>query len=595
MILKKIKIVLLFLIAFLPYITVSAEGKTEDKKEIVAQVLYNNIPQPGRGVIATNYSVAYNKLVNGEIKEEDFQHQSYAIVRAKYSETSTNNSIEISNGIVVEAKKKLTSDQATKAIISLYKNSRDFLNYLNTDDDGDEERPIKLLTPGTSKSFVTNEEGKINGKLRKGFTIFETDYKKRTITSEFIDDNTDIVEVGTTKKVDGLDIFISNVKTDSDLSASADYGQKIIYEIDIDHKKILDSTSLKLHPSPNFVIDDINVPYTKEFQDSYSSIDVAPDGAEFINHQFSSIELAEKSVSSKLARADYIMEYTLKLNNNAPSKVLITGHVASHVDFNIDFKFNDGGGYKEFPNYKFTVKNEREIQGLYVDYLNDDGQIIQVMSPIIKSYGINFAMVDGQTNTLSSGATYGLGRYSDEDVYLLTKKGYEFSWEKTNFTISDKNMSSEAKRKDGFTLEGGKILNIDGTVDDIELSKQLFSYNEEENKRLNNSLIQLRGLSGSEKYFVYQINQKKGIQNNTKIYDFSVSEDSIEKAQFENYLVNGYIPDYSTNNNEYNALELLKSGEHTKKPMNPYLRIGMIFVGISAFVILLGIQILKRY
>ncbi|OFI48730.1 hypothetical protein BG261_07510 [Floricoccus tropicus] len=593
---KKIKILLLFLIAILPSVTVTADVK-DDEKEVIAQILYNNIPESGRGVLATNYSVVYDKLINGKLTKENFQHQSYSIVRVKYAETSTDFSVEVSKGIELKPGKKLKSEEATVVISSLYKNSKDFLNYLNNDDNGKEEKPVKMTTPGSNRSFMTNEDGKIVAKLKKGYTIFETDYKRRMVTGTFINDDTDIVEVGSSKIVDGLKIDISNIKAKNDSNAlSADYGQQVIYELNIDRKKLSGNGVVTLHASPNFVVENINVPHEDELIDNFKKIEVGPQQGNYINYQFSNFEDAEKSVNRKIANALFIKSYSVNLKDISTNKIIVTGHVSSQADYNIDFKFNDGSGYKEFPNYKFTSKNNSEIQGVYVDYTDENGQIIQAVSPLIRTYGINFVTFDGHENNLLHGASYTIGKYSENgDVYLLSKDKDVFSWKKEDFNIYEQDLASKVRENSNFVFDGGKVINIDGTEDEIELSKTQFSYNKKENEQANKSLIQLRGLSDNGDYFICQVNQKSGIQDNNKIYKFSVSTDSISKAQFENYLVNGYIPDYSTNNNEYNAIELLKNGEKTDTPINPYLRIGIIFVSILLIVMLSGILILKKY
>ncbi|HEO6999880.1 TPA: surface protein, partial [Streptococcus agalactiae] len=97
--------------------------------------------------------------------------------------------------------------------------------------------------------------------------------------------------------------------------------------------------------------------------------------------------------------------------------------------------------------------------------------------------------------------------------------------------------------------------------------------------------FKLRGLSNKYKYFLIQTKSPKGYLQSNKPFYFTVNKDSVSKAQFGNYNINGYIMDMQYNKQEYNALANTPKGQKTKKTFKPMTLVILFAVALFIFYI----------
>ena len=261
---------------------------------------------------------------------------------------------------------------------------------------------------------------------------------------------------------------------------------------------------------------------------------------------------------------------------NADIKELeITGHVASKRDYNLSVA-QEKKGVIETKRSLISVDNQKQDQGIFVE--DSKGYI---KTPSLSSYGINFTMYDDNQNRLLQGSEYILGRLNaDKKVSLYQPNG---SWINTQKTI--KSLNKEYLNQNAYHIRGNNIIGIDGYSNDIDLNPRLWAYNYKKQVKSNQSLFKLRGLSNKYKYFLIQTKSPKGYLQSNKPFYFTVNKDSVSKAQFGNYNINGYIMDMQYNKQEYNALANTPKGQKTKKTFKPMTLVILFAVALFIFYI----------
>lgn len=142
-------------------------------------------------------------------------------------------------------------------------------------------------------------------------------------------------------------------------------------------------------------------------------------------------------------------------------------------------------------------------------------------------------------------------------------------------------------------FSSGKIYYADGQFENLDFYRDVWNFDKDEQQALNDSLLKLRGFSGDYNYQLVALDAPDNYALDYKSQTFALDEESLAKAQFPNYLVNGYIIDLEYNLEDYNALSLLKDGNRPSSPNNPSLMAGL---GILTIVIicLLVIVVLFR-
>lgn len=198
---------------------------------------------------------------------------------------------------------------------------------------------------------------------------------------------------------------------------------------------------------------------------------------------------------------------------------------------------------------------------LYVKGVDDNGVEDNVKSPAVVLTGINFAMVDNETNKLATGEQYVLGKKTNGAYEIYSS---QMGW--VTFQSLDNIDLAQVT-----ILQGGQQYSIGGAAPvPILNATNRFNFNAITNEKINQSLIQIIGLTSGDNYFLYPVKQSNGQminQANQKMVDFSVfakfkiskngtliAENSLGTSKNQNFSLNSTIPDFRAGTKEYNTL-----------------------------------------
>lgn len=494
-----------------------AEATDTHKYEVTAIFIQNNSIQKGVRIQSKNYDLAYRKLKQGKLTEKDFKaHQAVGLqdVYDVDNDKVTFREFQFGKGVV------LTQEQTFLVIKDLYQKVPDFLNLLNKTDDGKKAEMHTFNAPGRTNWPGTDDEGKAVAVLEGGVNLF-TNNSNSSIKVLSIE-NKATVYVGNSIVLPNNEVSLPEENLNKlSKQYSASYGDKVTYTLAISGDKAK-FKNLSFTPSPNFVVDKVSVPYTIENLTEFK---------EKLDKNSYLTEDDYDTLGNKVGFLSYKIDISSDIQN-----IFVEGHVASQAERLL--YFDDNG---DVIQENISVKNTSLSQGICFSFDGEDGKNY-LYTPQVYSYGINFVSYDASKNKLTMPSDYVLGRKSEDGTTEIYDGS---SWKK-------------AASKSGKCLTFGKIVNMDGNVLDIPMTTRLFGYDKTQNQKENQSLLQLRGLSGNYTYYLYQIKPRKGFKTLKKAIKFEVNGDSVKKAQFSNYQINGLIPDNVYGQNEYNAIQELR-------------------------------------
>ncbi|HGC8430107.1 TPA: SpaA isopeptide-forming pilin-related protein [Streptococcus agalactiae] len=565
---KKHIFICLFFMLFLVGCQNNKKVKTDKKVDITAYYYHNNTPQYSVQINAIHLQTALDKVRTGEFESKDFTHYTFDSIKRKYQVSGKkvlmDNNYRFGSGI------KNTRQDAIAIVRLLLEKNKDYLIYMN----GLEE-PSVLYNPENKRYKFTNNKGKAIGNIPVGLTAFENSAETQEYVLKNIQKN-ETIYLGNTR-VDNPRVTVNNKKRDT---IGVEYGKRITYRIPIYSKQ------LTVRVSPNFVVDSTNYNYRlsqepiiaeegKEGRLYPIDSSISVDGDKIILNSSGDETEQKELLQNSLYKLHSIDKLDFDLTNADIKELEITGHVASKRDYNLSVA-QEKKGVIETKRSLISVDNQKQDQGIFVE--DSKGYI---KTPSLSSYGINFAMYDDNQNRLLQGSEYILGRLNaDKKVSLYQPNGF---WINTQKTI--KSLNKEYLNQNAYHIRGNNIIGIDGYSNDIDLNPRLWAYNYKKQVKSNQSLFKLRGLSNKYKYFLIQTKSPKGYLQSNKPFYFTVNKDSVSKAQFGNYNINGYIMDMQYNKQEYNALANTPKGQKTKKTFKPMTLVILFAVALFIFYI----------
>lgn len=573
------KLFALFGVLFLALCATSpVSAANQEKYSIKAHYYHNNEPMSSVQIVAKNYQTAFEKIESGEFVDDDFSHFSVNYFKAKG--LIDGKTIDLGNGLVFGKATKIDSEKAVQIVAWLHQYNRSYLDYLN------EFGPhVTLSNPEVSRYKFTNEEGIAVGTIQAGLTVFVSSASSRIVIEDIQEDSE--VYVGNTQPYIDSPIQIVHNEKAVTQDISTDVGQKIIYKIPIK------TESLQVDLSPNFKVTSSNVPYNEigEIKNTYTVEDGKLKNKSRVQAEKDVILLSGNGPEEYVKMLDDLPEKVSKLHSiktldfdlstTEEDFLLIEGVVVSELELPFQIKYKDTFSDEESETTEKITIYAQPNQGIFVR-----NSITGYLTPRIDSYGANFVVTDATSNSLLSGTSFALLRTNqDNQTFVYTDSEID-KW---------RLLTSELDKKmDGIKeFSSGKIYYADGQFENLDFYRDVWNFDKDEQQALNDSLLKLRGFSGDYNYQLVALDAPDNYALDYKSQTFALDEESLAKAQFPNYLVNGYIIDQEYNLEDYNALSLLKDGNRPSSPNNPSLMAGL---GILTIVIicLLVIVVLFR-
>ena len=573
------KLFALFGVLFLALCATSpVSAANQEKYSIKAHYYHNNEPMSSVQIVAKNYQTAFEKIESGEFVDDDFSHFSVNYFKAKG--LIDGKTIDLGNGLVFGKATKIDSEKAVQIVAWLHQYNRSYLDYLN------EFGPhVTLSNPEVSRYKFTNEEGIAVGTIQAGLTVFVSSASSRIVTEDIQEDSE--VYVGNTQPYIDSPIQIVHNEKAVTQDISTDVGQKIIDKIPIK------TESLQVDLSPNFKVTSSNVPYNEigEIKNTYTVEDGKLKNKSRVQAEKDVILLSGNGPEEYVKMLDDLPEKVSKLHSiktldfdlstTEEDFLLIEGVVVSELELPFQIKYKDTFSDEESETTEKITIYAQPNQGIFVR-----NSITGYLTPRIDSYGANFVVTDATSNSLLSGTSFALLRTNqDNQTFVYTDSEID-KW---------RLLTSELDKKmDGIKeFSSGKIYYADGQFENLDFYRDVWNFDKDEQQALNDSLLKLRGFSGDYNYQLVALDAPDNYALDYKSQTFALDEESLAKAQFPNYLVNGYIIDLEYNLEDYNALSLLKDGNRPSSPNNPSLMAGL---GILTIVIicLLVIVVLFR-
>lgn len=583
---KKYFVILVCFLLILTGCKKTTETNTYPKVNMSAYYHYNNKPIYGIHVQAFNYETAYRKIRTGKFKDGDFSHYTLDSVRKNYQ--VKDKMIELDEYKFGEGIKNTPSD-ARQIVRLLFENSLDYLTYMNG-----LKPEVFLKNPDNPRYKFSNNTGKLVGNLESGLTLLRDttgtkEYKLVTIKKN------SVVYLGNTRPPKQK--IVLNGKT-SIKNTSVDFGETITYKIPVTSKQLL----LKL--SPNFVIDSTNYDYKEIIKPELIKVAkngdlvTQEDSLDVLNGEIkykvrkmqlgkNDKEEFERILSTQLSNLYSIKQLQFEFNNNMPKELIIRGHVASKVTYDIPVILVKPDDSTESIVKSSEVYHSNITQGLYV--MDSQGALL---TPELESYGINFATYDVKSNKPTAKSVFLLGKIKNGKVLMLKTEGDQVKWFNTRLSMR-KFKESNIKEK-AFGLLGNNYNYVDGNRKVLPINYNFWIYDVNTQSKENKPLYKIRGLSSSEKYFLLPKSKTSVIVNNNKPFYFKVGEDSIKNAINNNYELNGFLPDHEYEKEEYNAIPISRKDNEFSNPINPLIRFGTIIMGIILFYIFTIFVIIKK-
>ncbi|MGT2686091.1 hypothetical protein ACVRWT_01735 [Streptococcus porcinus] len=574
---KKILIVVTFLLLLTGCKKSSNSENTYKKVDITAYYHYNNQPMQGIHVAVFNYETAYRKIRSGKFNTSDFSHYTLDSVRKKYDVYDS----KVNLGDYQFGQGIKHNDAEAKAIIKiLFENSLDYLTFMNG-----LKKEVFLSNPENTRYKFSNQSGKLIGNVESGLSILRDttgskDYRLVRLA------NNSTVYLGNSRP-NKKPILLNGKQKLSGISA--DLGEEITYEIPITSRKML------IRLSPNFVIDSANHHYQEKIdpiitkKSDKGKLTDSKYSPTIVNGQISyrigkenpdknDLDIMDKEVTLALSKLYAIKSLNFNFEKNTKDKLIIKGHVSSRVNYKLPLILEKPNDQTSHMEKSFEVYNTKSSQGIFV--LDENGGIL---TPQIRSYGINFVTNNQKTNKPISGIQFILGRIRKGKVEVLETNKETTFW--TNTHLNQIEFIKKISCFQPFLISGERFTYVDGNVRDIPINYDFWVFNKKEQKKDNEPLYKIRGLSDRYKYFIIpQQNEKREVNNKKPIY-FKVNGNSISSARITNYEVNGFVSDFKYDDQEYNAIPVKNKGQKSVHHLNPiYKVVGLLVVVIISYI-----------
>lgn len=542
-------------------IPVSATTKQSDQVLTKIEVKNNGVPVINTSYSALNIEGALEKVESGEFSQQFLESSAWKdfLQNAPTWMNVEDNAIIFENGLKFGLNIKNNEVDAKRIITSiLVSNGQEVIDELNKDMEGNKVSPIPFYQPGKITNKFTNQSGIAETFLSPGLTAI-------------LDANLNYVKlVEINSNPQKLNIDLGNTSKNLKFNLEGNYSTQ---------KTNFESYVVSLNQGIEY-----HLLINKELAQSTNTVNVTiPANSQLVIDSIATDNLSAILNTNKVAfnpsssnNSQPMVVATIGFDKNLTSDIMVV--IKAHMNMQLISSAS-------LPSLNLGMTAVTTQMGSGVD---------TATTPKLVTSGINFAMVDGKSDKLATGAEYLLTREGKgkKEVYLQDN-----SWGEVD------NLESTGLAQ-GKVIKGGQRYIIGFGETGIPLALNRFNFNSKESEKLNRSLIQLYGLSKGYKYSLYQITEAKGFTIKDKVHDFKIDyenlvspngtflvKSSISNASTPIPSLNSLIPDFSSGVNEYNALLVSDS------PMRKGILLRNILIAsfIAVFVILLTIILVIKF
>lgn len=542
-------------------IPVSATTKQSDQVLTKIEVKNNGVPVINTSYSALNIEGALEKVESGEFSQQFLESSAWKdfLQNAPTWMNVEDNAIIFENGLKFGLNIKNNEVDAKRIItIILVSNGQEVIDELNKDMEGNKVSPIPFYQPGKITNKFTNQSGIAETFLSPGLTAI-------------LDANLNYVKlVEINSNPQKLNIDLGNTSKNLKFNLEGNYSTQ---------KTNFESYVVSLNQGIEY-----HLLINKELAQSTNTVNVTiPANSQLVIDSIATDNLSAILNTNKVAfnpsssnNSQPMVVATIGFDKNLTSDIMVV--IKAHMNMQLISSAS-------LPSLNLGMTAVTTQMGSGVD---------TATTPKLVTSGINFAMVDGKSDKLATGAEYLLTREGKgkKEVYLQDN-----SWGEVD------NLESTGLAQ-GKVIKGGQRYIIGFGETGIPLALNRFNFNSKESEKLNRSLIQLYGLSKGYKYSLYQITEAKGFTIKDKVHDFKIDyenlvspngtflvKSSISNASTPIPSLNSLIPDFSSGVNEYNALLVSDS------PMRKGILLRNILIAsfIAVCVILLTIILVIKF
>ncbi len=537
---------LVFFINLLPF-QGDVHAAEKDLQKVEVTFTSKGVPVFNTQFTIKNLQNAYNKIKSGNITSDN-------VNSSAWQETEQQRGVIVADTFGIGPGVQHTSEEAESILRKMLNSGADDLvNELNENSKSTSvfhypNNVVRRYTDNDGKAVATTEVG-LNGIFDNDGNLIQLLRVKHDSSNKFsvdINSSTDLFE----GKITNLS---NNMKANTN-SYTVEFGQELTYQLTIDKSLLTQDLPLAINPQTNLVIDNVSIPFTKvpAYGDTISlqSLGITADSS--INSN-ASLTVLKSQIQSKFYN-NILWGYAVTVPKSDTSVTLtIKAHLAPEVKLNSQLQGATTDG--SLIPMEFLV-GDSDLSAQTNFFMNivattNTGSLDYSM-PTVRTSGINFASVDASGKKLERKQSYILGyeKNSQKFVYGDNK------WNPVN-SLDNLDLSTVQ------TFSGGNQYYLGGSASAIPLNTKLFSFNAEENRKINESLIKFLGLGQGKNYFLYPVDsQDKGKKDlSFTVYNKDslrsngqrVTHTSIGEAHYEYYAINGLIPDYQAGSVEYNV------------------------------------------
>lgn len=546
---KRIFVIVLFTIFCLGTTVPEKSVQASDKELYNVHVTFtsNGSPVFNSKFTIQNLQEAYEKIKTGTITSHD-------VNSAAWQAEEQQKGAYISDIFGINPGIKNNSENTESILRNMYASGAgalvDQLNGHTKDEPFHYPKNIsRRYTDNSGRAEVATEAG-INGVFDNDGNLVQLLRVKKNSANKFsVDINS------TTNLFTGKITNLSSEMKANDNSYTVELGEPLTYQLTIDKSLLTEDLPLAINPQTNLIIDEISLPYTQvpAYGDiiSLQTLGITSDNS--INPN-ASLAVLESEIQQKFYK-NILWGYAVTIPKSEHDvTVTIKAHLASEVKFesNLQGVTTDGSvtpmefvvGDKDLsPDTLFSMNIVASTTTGTLDY----------SMPTVRTSGINFVSVNASGTGLESKNSYILG-------YKKGKQKYVYGENRWNPVTSLENIDLSTVQ----TFSGGNQYYLGGASIPIPVNTNLFSFNAEKNRKINESLIKFIGLGQGKKYFLYPLEEVEGERkeipftvynkDHLRLNGQRITSTSIGNAQYGDYKINGLIPDFQAGSTEYNVV-----------------------------------------
>ncbi|MBD5854203.1 hypothetical protein [Lactococcus lactis] len=491
---------------------VLVKADSSQQATIKLRVTNNGVPQINAVYSSNNLDTVYQKIISGDISKEDTLSSNWKNIQSKAQpdpSKTDSDVIQFSNGIAIGPGISHSAADALSTLTYILRmGGFPLLVELNGETDS-----ILFHQPGKSRlsNNFTDKQGEAVALVQKGLNAIMTrDGSYQTLVN--VSKNNQVITLDTANIDNRLSLSLEEnsgvEKTTFDkYVVESGSGNLLTFKLKLSKGFNQNGGVFILSSTSNLIITSVEAP---DSVDGFEVSSVEETGATSAVNPKRQLTIPPLSEDTTITIRAYVTPTSVK---DAPT-----------------------GG------------SRLEVQGT-----DDNGVDVSATSPAVVLAGANFVMTKSSGTELDTGGEYVLGKKQSD--------GYEI-YSATNGWVTIQNFN-DIDLSQVTVMRGGQQYSIGNPQSlPVPVTTSRFNFKSDINEKINQSLIQIIGLAQSKNYFLYPVNNTKGVLTYFSVFaKFKIgkngellTENSLGNAENQNFSINTTIPDFQTGVNEYNVL-----------------------------------------